>query len=196
MDMTPVHHRASSRSANWSRYRLMGYTNRFRDPVPKDRVVLEMGRADRPLAVGCALTYALHPSDLHPIQTGAFQVTVRIQIIAATLRDLWPRLFIIALFAAVIRSCQHSLLVNMFISTAVVLYQLFGNIHVDGEPLAISQQLENCNAKAKERASAPMRVRDHHEPDDLATRQTSTDGRCGTGFGTVCWPDECCSSAG
>ncbi|OAA58674.1 Glycoside hydrolase/deacetylase, beta/alpha-barrel [Cordyceps fumosorosea ARSEF 2679] len=30
----------------------------------------------------------------------------------------------------------------------------------------------------------------------IATRAVSTDGRCGTGFGTVCADDECCSSAG
>ncbi|KAH6997359.1 family 4 carbohydrate esterase [Ilyonectria destructans] len=31
---------------------------------------------------------------------------------------------------------------------------------------------------------------------DLEKRQVSTDGRCGTGFGTVCSSTECCSSAG
>lgn len=31
---------------------------------------------------------------------------------------------------------------------------------------------------------------------NLEKRQVSTDGRCGTDFGTVCSSTECCSSAG
>lgn len=34
------------------------------------------------------------------------------------------------------------------------------------------------------------------DPPNLGSRQVTKDGRCGTGFGTVCEKDECCSSAG
>ncbi|KAJ3483374.1 hypothetical protein NLG97_g7321 [Lecanicillium saksenae] len=41
----------------------------------------------------------------------------------------------------------------------------------------------------------PKTPADNHVP-QIASRQVTKDGRCGTGFGTVCEKDQCCSTAG
>lgn len=78
---------------------------------------------------------------------------------------------------------------------------LFSDVVVCGEPVGSQDlgtnpdQLRRIQVNGDDNSLSRLATRNLNAP-EISERQISEDGRCGTGFGTRCYSDECCSSAG